>query len=540
MLSSPRFDGQASPRSRLGRYRLLGEIAQGGMGIVYLAAVTGPGGFNKLFAVKELKRELALEHDAVTPFLREAKLAAKLSHPNVVQTFEVGSHDGRPYLAMEYLEGESLAHVLRRGQELGQPLPLELGLAVLTSLLDGLHYAHTLADFSGAPAGIVHRDVSPQNVLITFEGQTKVLDFGIAKALDSAPLTQAGVPKGKLRYMSPEQAQGDTVDARTDVFAVGVMLAELLCGGRYWPAGHTNTEILRALVAGQIPSIDSAAPQADPFLRRVTSKAMSVNRDHRYESAAAMREDLDTFLASVTNAARSPRALGAYVTRIFADERQATRAKIAERLQQQGAEDVSFDDVPVVAMFASQSMPLHSSEATATREYLAATQSPTQPVAAAPPPRPRRVRVAALGLGVLLASSIAVWWLQGAKGPTAPPPRGPAAVASAPSEVDISLTAEPSSARWVLGGRPLSRNPDVLRLPRSTEPLSLRVEADGFEPQELKVVPDRDQALSLALRPRAPAASAPSSASAASAALARPSAPPRAVPKARPRDLEPF
>jgi eukaryotic-like serine/threonine-protein kinase len=540
MLASARFDGQALQTSRLGRYRLIGEIAQGGMGIVYLAVVTGPGGFNKLFAVKELKRELALEQDAVTPFLREAKLAAKLSHPNVVQTFEVGSQDGRPYLAMEYLEGESFAYIQRRGKELGQPIPLELGLAVLTSLLDGLHNAHTLADFSGAPSGIVHRDVSPQNVLVTFEGQTKVLDFGIAKALDSAPLTQAGMPKGKLRYMSPEQALGDSVDARTDVFAVGVMLTELLCAGRMWPAGHSNTEILKALAAGQVPSVDALAPQADAVLRRIASKAMSVGRAERYQSAAAMRDDLDAFLASVPDQARSARALGSYVSRLLSDERQATRAMIAERLRQ-CEQEPTVTDVPVVKMSASGAVQISASEATATREYLAVTQNPTPAAPPDVPQRPRRARWVVPALGILLASSVGIWRLWPQSTTTNAAPSASGATATPSPIVDISIAAQPSGARLTLGGRSL-RNPDVVHLSRSPEPLLLRVEADGFETQELPVVPDRERSLVLALVPSSapPAASASASSAPAPATPLRRAAAPRPAAKRPPGDLEPF
>src|SRR5215510_881712 len=199
----------ADPGRMLGKYHLVAEIARGGMGVVYLAMVQGPGGFNKLVVVKELKPELVEEPTFLTMFLDEARLAARLSHPNIVQTNEVGSDGNRCFMAMDYLDGRGLDRVRRRAHATGQDLSLPIHLRVICDMLAGLQYAHTLADFDGTPLAIVHRDVSPQNVFVTFDGHVKLLDFGIAKAVDSLHETRVGVLKGKVSYMSPEQARGD-------------------------------------------------------------------------------------------------------------------------------------------------------------------------------------------------------------------------------------------------------------------------------------------------------------------------------------------
>src|SRR5262245_6719974 len=204
--------------SVLGKYRLIAEIAHGGMGVVYLAMVQGPGGFNKLVVVKELKPELVEEPAFLTMFLDEARLAARLNHANIVQTNEIGSDGNRYFMAMDYLDGYSLDRVRRRARKIGVQLPVPMQLRIICAMLAGLEYAHHLTDFDGTPLSIVHRDVSPQNVFVTFDGQVRLLDFGIAKAAGAMHETVAGVLKGKVSYMAPEQARGQKVDARADVF----------------------------------------------------------------------------------------------------------------------------------------------------------------------------------------------------------------------------------------------------------------------------------------------------------------------------------
>jgi serine/threonine-protein kinase len=228
--------------TEIGKYRLIAELARGGMGNVYLAALQGPGGFNKLVAVKELKPDLADDDTYVSMFLEEARLAARLIHSNIVQTNEVGSEGKHHFMVMEFLDGRALHRVGRRLTDTGR-LSVGSHLRILGEALRGLQYAHDLCDFDGQPLGIVHRDVSPLNVFVTFDGQVKVLDFGIAKTVDSALHTATGVLKGRVAYMAPEQAWGNKVDRRADVYSAGVMLWEAAAGRRLWPK-MSEVEIL--------------------------------------------------------------------------------------------------------------------------------------------------------------------------------------------------------------------------------------------------------------------------------------------------------
>ncbi|HEX6240152.1 MAG TPA: serine/threonine-protein kinase, partial [Polyangiales bacterium] len=219
----------AQPRS-LGNYNLLASLATGGMAKVYLALRAGPAGFNKLLVVKVLRDDgPGGVEDGLSMFWDEARLAAQLVHPNIVHTYEVGENQGEYFLAMEYLDGQSYRAVSKRAAGRG-PLSLAEHLRILSESARGLHYAHQLKDFSGQPLGVVHRDVSPQNIFVTYDGQVKVLDFGIAKTRDAEHKTQVGVIKGKIDYMAPEQLRGSELDGRADVFALGVMLWEAISG----------------------------------------------------------------------------------------------------------------------------------------------------------------------------------------------------------------------------------------------------------------------------------------------------------------------
>ncbi|HEY6463832.1 MAG TPA: protein kinase, partial [Polyangiaceae bacterium] len=317
-------------RSReIGKYHLVAELARGGMGIVHLASAQGPGGFSKLLVVKELKPELARDESYVSMFLDEARLAARLGHPNIVQTIEVGSEESRHYMVMEFLDGRSLHRVIRRFREQGG-LPVGAHLRVVAEMLLGLHHAHELADFDGRPLGIVHRDVSPLNVFVTFDGQAKVLDFGIAKSADSSLETKTGILKGRVAYMAPEQAWGQGVDRRSDVYSAGVMIWEAAAGRRLWP-GMNDVEILARLLREGPPRLCSVNPDAPEDLEAICARALEKRPEDRYSSAIELLEDLDAHIASRDDAV-SIREVGAMVGRAFAEERRRMSALIEETL----------------------------------------------------------------------------------------------------------------------------------------------------------------------------------------------------------------
>lgn len=315
----------------LGRYRLVAELARGGMGVVYLAIVRGPGGFNKLLVVKELKGHLAEDSGHLDMFLAEAKLAARLDHENIVQTIEVGSEDNRHFMVMEYLEGQTLQAFVTRSRKQKTKIPIELHLQILCQVLTALEYAHSLEDFDGKPIGVVHRDVSPQNVFLTYAGRVKLVDFGIAKTLESGNETRTGVLKGKIAYLAPEQARGLRVDRRTDVFAVGVMLFQAVTGTKLW-AGLNDLQILHRLVDGDIPKPSEVESFVPEDLEAIIKKAMAEEPADRYPTAAAMLVDLEAALASRKAGHLSQKEFGAKLEELFQEDKAKLRRLVQEQL----------------------------------------------------------------------------------------------------------------------------------------------------------------------------------------------------------------
>ncbi len=320
MDSSPASTRQPKIQN-LGRYRLIAQLARGGMGLVYLALVRGPAGFNKLFVVKELKTDLAEDPQFISMFLEEARLAARLSHPNVVQTIEVGTEGNRHFIAMEYLEGQPLHRLLSRAKKTGAAMSLEYQLHILVQALEGLNYAHSLADFDGTRLGIIHRDVSPHNIFVTYDGIVKVVDFGIAKALDTSQETGTGVLKGKIAFMAPEFVRGKVPDQRVDVFAAGVILWEALAGRRMWADKSNDMAILNALSEGQIPKVLDHRPQVPKELAAIADRATAADPDERYPNVASLQVDIETFLKRPGALNVSARDVGQYVGELFEEER---------------------------------------------------------------------------------------------------------------------------------------------------------------------------------------------------------------------------
>ncbi len=314
------------------------------MGVVYLALAQGPAGFQKLKVVKRLRTDLAADPKALEMFLDEARLAARLHHPNIVQTNEVG-FDGKHYfLEMEYLEGQSYDALVRQAPR-SSGIPLEVSCWILAQVLAGLHHAHELVDLDGTRLQVVHRDVSPHNVMVTYEGSVKLLDFGIAKAADSQSETQTGVVKGKITYMAPEQATRKAVDRRADVFAVGVMLWQALAGARMW--GDANDfEIFVKLQAGEkIPSPKSVNPEASDALEVIAMRALALDPKDRYASAAEMQAELEEWLAGREGG--SARTVMRLMEELFAAQREAVRQEIESQMKQ-APMGRSAVDVPVL------------------------------------------------------------------------------------------------------------------------------------------------------------------------------------------------
>jgi len=280
--------------TKFGKYQLLAQLARGGMAEIFLARHKGRGVGKKLFVIKRILPHLAKEAEFVEMFLDEARIVERLVHPNIVHVFSVEKIQGEYLIAMEYLAGENLWTVLRTCKLKHVRPPVGVTTAIVIQVAEGLQYAHTICDQNGRPMNIVHRDISPQNIFVLYNGNVKIVDFGIAKAAARSTSTQAGTLKGKLAYVSPEQILGGDIDARADVFSLGVVLWESLTGHLFRKEGD-KLELIDKIISQEVPSprrINASIPKQ---LADITLKATARDREHRYPSAEAMKEELADF-----------------------------------------------------------------------------------------------------------------------------------------------------------------------------------------------------------------------------------------------------
>lgn len=303
-----------------GQYQLLDRIAVGGMAEVFLARRFGAEGFEKRLVIKRILPDLARNPRFVAMFVHEAKLSVSLNHPNIVQVFDLGKVDGDPYMAMEYIHGRDLTQFLRVMRRNGERVRPEMAAYVAAQVARGLAYAHGRAAPDGRPLDVVHRDISPHNVMVSFEGDVKIVDFGIARlAGEAAEGLDTGRPGGgKFAYMSPEQARGEPLDARTDIFALGVVLYEMLAGRRLFQDGDPD-EKLRMVVECVVPDIRTFNPEVDDGMRGILGKALAARREDRYADASLFEEDLRAYMFDI-GARDGARALKAALHAAFAAE----------------------------------------------------------------------------------------------------------------------------------------------------------------------------------------------------------------------------
>ncbi|MEO8875223.1 MAG: serine/threonine-protein kinase [Polyangiaceae bacterium] len=277
---------------RLGPYELIQRLATGGMAEVYLARRAGPHGFQKLVALKRILPQLARDEDFVAMFVDEARVCARLSHPNIVQVFDFGEHDGELFMAMEYVDGTTGARLIRAAAAAGVEVPIEVSLHVTLSVLRGLEYAHAARDEKNVPLGLVHRDVSPGNLLIDRSGAVKLTDFGIARATEFERRTDAGQLKGKLGYMSPEQVVGAELDARSDLFTLGIVFAEMLTLRPLFSGGRELDVLLRIRDA-DLGALDRGAKEIDDDVKAILYRALARDRALRFPNATAFAEAIE-------------------------------------------------------------------------------------------------------------------------------------------------------------------------------------------------------------------------------------------------------
>ena len=282
----------------IGKYKLLRLIASGGMAEVYLARQAGAAGFEKLVCLKRILPHLARDRQFVEMFLNEARLAARLDHPNIVSIYDLGEANGNYFIAMEFIDGPSLRAVAKRARERGERLPIAEMVKIVSMAAGGLHYAHDLADAEGKPLGLVHRDISPDNILVHRNGMAKVVDFGIAKAANSSGRTRTGALKGKVAYMPPEQLRGDPLDRRADVFALGVVLYEMIAGRRPWE-GDSDVSLIGQIMTEEPKPLSTLRSDAPAGLTAVLDRALAKDREARYSSCHDLQADLEALLVSL-------------------------------------------------------------------------------------------------------------------------------------------------------------------------------------------------------------------------------------------------
>ena len=278
---------------QFGKYTLFERIGRGGMADVYKGRVSGPQGFERTFVVKRILPHLSDDATFIKMFVEEAKLSARLAHPNIVQIFELGAVEGEYFISMEYIRGKDLSETMRAiWKTMGPPRP-ELVAYIGREACRALSYAHSLTDERGRPLGMIHRDVSPSNIMMSYEGAVKLLDFGIAKALGEAPeTTKSGTMKGKYAYMAPEQTEGDDVDHRIDIFSCGIVLHEVLTGRRLFKGANDVLTIERVRRC-EVPPPSLQNPMVPPELDAIVLKALARDRDKRWPTAADMADALD-------------------------------------------------------------------------------------------------------------------------------------------------------------------------------------------------------------------------------------------------------
>ncbi|MEI6105927.1 MAG: serine/threonine-protein kinase [Opitutae bacterium] len=278
-------------------YELIRKLAEGGMGLVYEAVQKGTGNFRKIVAIKLIREEYSSIPEFQKNFIGEAKLVADLIHTNIVQTYHLGQISGQYFMTMEFVSGVNLEQFIDRHSELNRKVPLDMAVFIASRVCRGLSYAHAKRDLEGRPLGIVHRDVNPKNVMLAIEGDVKLTDFGIAKALDLMYNEEGKVIPGKDEYLSPEGASYAVTDARSDLFSLGIVMTEILLGKNIF-RGASRMESRRNILSMPVPHFATLRDDIDPKLEAIIHKSLQRDRDKRYQSAFAMLTDLELYLYS--------------------------------------------------------------------------------------------------------------------------------------------------------------------------------------------------------------------------------------------------
>lgn len=528
------------------------------MADVFLAKLTGKSEFAKLSVVKRLKQTEEDDPEIINMFADEARLSARLNHPSIVQTFEVGEDENGPFLVMEYIEGQPLGRIRSRATRRGSPLPRAMALKIIRETIGALAYSHNLQDHDGTLLKVVHRDVSPENIMVTYAGMTKLVDFGVAKTAASMSKTRAGVLKGKVAYMAPEQARSDeNIDERVDVFAVGLILWELLTGKRMWEGMSEAKVFERLLDKDPLPRTKEVSEDVPEELEEICAKAIAKEKDDRYADMGELLDAVEGAIAKLGLRA-SDREIGQFVSNLFETEREKVKALVASSAakkeestapssQPQVIDDSTSD--PLLWRGATGSSPGSSlpsdvssksegnkvisklekieqnslpptinagSGVSSVSSMTDAGVSDTKVTAAQLRKSPVKPILAAAGLVVVIIVAVMVGKNMGSsETPTvatekpvdipiintniAPPAPAPTHEKDIENDVTIDISVKPTSSRLFLDGSRVNGNPYHLKTSRGSAIHELKAEADGFETRTMTLVFDKDRAIDMTL-----------------------------------------
>jgi eukaryotic-like serine/threonine-protein kinase len=471
---------------QFGRYELLKRLAGGGMGEVYLARQRGPAGFQKLLVIKMLLPHLCEDEEFLAMFKDEARLCAHLIHPNICQVFEFDQAGGTWYIAMEYLRGEDLRRLWRACEQQERPLPVPLICRIVADAAAGLAFAHSLRDPSGRPYGIVHRDISPQNILVTLEGGVKIIDFGIAKAAGRAQHTRTGALKGKCGYMSPEQADGAPIDGRADIFSLGVVFHELLTGRRLFKA-EDDVRTLARVRECRVPRPSEVVPELPSGLDLIVLTALAKDPAARYSTAQEMRLAIEEWLIEGRRSASSAH-LAEFLKVIYAD-----------RLEREAGEATAELPTP-----AATRTPAGSSGSGTVQSAIRTETGSRRSTA-------RRATVAATVVAAVAAVSVVAFF--SGRAPTTPPApstqtaalaRTPVEQPAPPPRVMVVLKTDPAGAEISEGSTVIGTSPHVWSATRGEHQLSFQLAGHRGVTQEIVAATD-GQEIVVRLPPLRPA-----------------------------------
>lgn len=433
-------EGNDQPGERFGQYTLLERIAVGGMAEVWKARMRGVEGFQKTVAIKRILPHMTDNAEFVGMFIDEAKLAAQLTHPNIVHIYDLGKLGRDYYIAMEYVDGRDLRSLLNAARRKGMPLPLGLSLLIAARVASALDYAHRKRDFEDQELSLVHRDVSPQNVLLTTEGDVKLCDFGIAKAVSKASQTQMGALKGKLQYMSPEQAWGRPVDSRSDLFSLGAVLFEMVTGERLF-TGESEISVLESVRQGHTRRPSQVDPTVPREVDEIVARSLGIDPKDRFQSAGEMKQRLEAALSALSPST-SPTDLGLYIRRVMEPD---TVEPAAQPLAPPPAPSPWPAEPPAAAPFAA-APPAYSPDPEMPAEAFQAVTPIGQVVVGEEGGRKSRTLLYA-AIAALIVIAVLMFFLLNRRKGAPPPPTGaatPAAPAPAPaatSQIPAALPA---------------------------------------------------------------------------------------------------